>query len=506
MARRILSFWVAVSSGTFAAELSPHRALEQELRDGRLDSATALRLEELLAFPAVHPSDIPADLLERIPGVDPDCRERALRLPRPLSGREAFEDGVGGLCAEALEDYLDFGNAIAHGSLQVRSTSLMEEDPQWKRDLRVGQKAGPVRLDAGWAPDRTSPWTVRRAEAALDGSRLRFGDLEGWREAPDLWSRPRKAAPSRSFLDGSGSWMNGGQISMRAGSLEARAAIHERLGERSMASGIGTFGQFLSIAGGRGSAGRWLGAGGCFGLATDGAELQLLPTAARNGSSWNRSLRMEACGHGEIFAWSSWAAFREENFPSPMAPLPSWTSRLGRDSLGTWKAGGFGLDGGDRWRWHGSFTAASQEGGNAVLLPVADLSHRREDVRLETSVRGFWLVHPEGEARRGWASRQGVSWMSGALAPTLSQEVAFDTVGWRWEVSPALRWSPCRDWEASLSLRQFLTDLKRRELALAATLRPVRGTSLVSEVVRREGAWADGQERWYFRLEERSRW
>lgn len=506
MARRILSFWVAVSSGTFAAELSPHRALQQELRDGRMDSATALRLEELLAFPVAHPLEIPADLLERIPGVDPDCRERALRLPRPLAGRQVFEDGVGDLCAEALEDYLEFGDAPAHGAVQVRSVSLMEEDPQWKRDLRASQKAGPARLDAGWAPDRTSPWTVRRAETVLDGSRLRFGDLEGWREAPDLWSRPRKALPSRSFLDGSGSWMNGGQISMRAGALETRVAVHERLGEHSMASGIGAFRQFLSIAGGRGVAGRWLGAGGRLGLASDGAELLLLPTTAHNGDTWNRSLRMEAHGHGEIFAWSSWAAFREENFPSPMASLPSWTGRLGRDSLGTWKAGGFGLDGGDTWRWHGSLTAASQEGGNAVLLPVADLSHRREDVRLETSARGFWLVHPEGEARRGWASRQGVSWTLGALTPAVSQELALDTLGWRWEVSPSLRWSPCRDWEASASLRQFLTDLKRRELAFAATLRPVRGTSLVSEVVRREGAWADGQERWYFRLEGRSRW
>jgi hypothetical protein len=471
-----------------------------------MDSATALRLEELLAFPVAHPSEIPVDLLERIPGVDPDCRERALRLPRPLAGQQAFEDGVGDLCAEALEDYLEFGDAVAHGAVQVRSVSLMENDPQWKRDLRANQTVGPVRLDAGWAPDRTSPWTVRRAETALDDSRLRFGDLEGWAEAPDLWSRPRKALPSRSFLDGSGSWMNGGQLSVRAGSLETRAAVHRRLDERSMAGGIGTSRQFLSIAGGRGTAGRWLGAGGRLGIAADGAELLLLPTAARSGDAWNRSLRMEARGHGELFAWSSWATFREDEFVSPMAPLPAWTSRLGHDSLGSWKAGGFGLDGGEAWRWHGSLTAASREAGNAVLLPVADLSHRRENVRLETSVRGFWLIHAEGESRRGWASRQGFSWTSGALAPALSQEVTSDTVGWRWEVSPSLRWAPRRDWDASVSLRQFLTDLKRRELALAATLRPMRGTSLVSEVVRREGLWTDGQERWYFRLEGNSRW
>ena len=78
-----------------------HEAVDRALRDGSLDTATARRLEELLDRPVPRPDRIPADLAERIPGIDPDCAAQ-LRLVR-LPGRR---DSLDGTCREFLEPFL----------------------------------------------------------------------------------------------------------------------------------------------------------------------------------------------------------------------------------------------------------------------------------------------------------------------------------------------------------------------------------------------------------------
>lgn len=476
-----------------------HEAVDRALRDGSLDTATARRLEELLDRPVPRPDRIPADLAERIPGIDPDCAAQ-LRLVR-LPGRR---DSLDGTCREFLEPFL--ASRAVTGEFTLSSTSLLEDDPAWNRalGLRAGTRQAQARL--GFKPDRTSPWT-RRTELRWRDAQLSLGDLEGWDEAPGLWNRPRRAAPSRSFLEGGGSSLNGAELSLASGGWDVRASGHARLGTVAAAAGLGAFGQFLSVSGGQDTAGRWNGIALRSEADFDGLAVRFQPALSRRGDAWNASSRLEFAGPSGPIAWSSWATWRREAFIQPLAAAPASAGPLRPAPLVDWAAGGMAVQlrtptGGAR----ASLVAAARGSEAACLLPSLDGRRDLGPGTVDLELRPWLLTSAERAPRRGGSFAQGYRFGSPSWSVKLRTEESMDTSGHEITFTPTATWMPVEAWEGRLAFRQSLVELDRSELAFAGSLKPVRTATVTSELLRRQGTLRGAEGRWYFRLEARARW
>ncbi len=344
-------------------------------------------------------------------------------------------------------------------------------------------------------------WTRRQAALSFSHWALTAGDLDGWPEAPDLWSRPhRKGIPS--LRNGSGSWLNGIDAIGMGRNVSLRAAAHVRESERAAALGGTFYGQSLSFAGGADSLPPWGGGAASFSCAAGDAALRLRLNAIRSGNSWNRSLRLEA----KAAHWEIWGAWRRECFSSPMAALPGWAKLTGRDSLGSFRGGGLVVDGCEQWRCRGSLSAVEGGAGNLVLQSSAGLSRRWKRLRAGLSGQGSWFRRAAGETSWKASLRQEAGREDGRLRPSVVLRESSDSAGLDSEITSQFRWLPRRDWEAQFSLRQSLSERRRRELGAGTVLRPVPGMDAVCEVVRRQGRRETSDGRWYLHVGMEAKW
>jgi hypothetical protein len=469
-----------------------------------LDTATASRLESQLDWPVIHPSQIPEDLLERIPGMDPDCLARLRALPDSLPRK--LSRPLGASCADIIQPYLREPLAT-DGNIAASSSSRLEDSPAWQRSLRGYQRIGPASVRLAWSPDRPSPWSMRRIEWAGKAWSLTAGDLPGWSEAPSLWNRPVKPTPSPSFLQGGGASLNGIEGSARSKETHVKFAGHRRDGVTAGIAGIGAFGQFLSISGGSDPVGAWSGIAVQSSADFDGIQARIHPSLSRRDTLWNSSMGMDVHSPASGLAWRSWILWDRHRFDLPLATRPSATGPLKPLANSDWSSGGISFDRAqDDLQWHASVIASGRGDGAACALPSASASLLGDERTWQAELKWWWLFPDQSPPRQGGSSRQSVEWNLGPWTPSLRLEEERDTVQWRIASTPALAWKPLSSWESRVRIRQFLTELTRRELALATVLHPVRGTSLLTEFVCRQGSLTTESDRWYFRLEASSLW
>jgi len=481
-------------------DLSSREAISIQVRQGILDSASAQRLENLLDEPVLRPSQIPDDLLERIPGMDPDCAVRV----RSLAGN-ASSDRLDGNCRELLAPYLR--TSRPRGSLAISSSSRLEDSPGWNRNLRAAQALGPASAAFSFSPDRPSPWTVRRASLDVSGWSLAVGDLAGWSQAPSLWNRPIKAAASRSFLDGAGTSMNGIEAGVGDSLLSLRLAAHRRGRTSAAIAGIGGLGQFLSIVGGSDSGRAWCGIALESRADFDGIQTRFQPSFSRRDTAWNSRARLEMSLASGALGWSSWALWDRRGFPQPLAASPSATGPLKPLPTGDWRSGGIAVDHATPSRHlRVSLTSSVRGDGAACLLPVLSASQAFDSLSLSAEIKPWRLFPADAAPRTGISSTQSAEHPFGAWSPRLRLEESLDTSLTTVALAPSLGWVPLPTWEARAQFRQFLSDLSRRELSLSTTLHPARTAFVTTELVHREGTTASGTGHWYFRLEASSRW
>jgi hypothetical protein len=484
---------------------SAREALSDRLRQGQLDSATAQRLEAILDRPVSRPSEIPEDLRERIPGMDPECLARLEDLP--VSARGDLDPWLGQACAEIVEPYLSDAPPAASGEVSVSSSSLLDESPGWQRTLRGSQALGPSLTSLSWSPDRPSPWLLRRTDVQGDGWKVRIGDLPGWSEAAPLWNRPLRPYASGSFLDGSGASMNGAEADVTASVLDLRFAVHRRGPVTAAAAGIGAFGQDLSFVRGTDTGGTWTGLSLRSTAMLDDVRAVLQPSFSLRDSLWNGSARFDLSDSRAALPWRSWFLWQRSDFLQPLAAEPAATGPLKPLPGMDWNSGGFALGRESQGStWHGSFVASGRGDGAACILPSAGLAQRSGPLSLEEELR-WWRLYPAFEtARDGGSARQSARWTFPELTPGLQLDESSDTAGWSASATPSLVWKPFPTWESGLRVRQYLSNLPRRETTVSTTLHPARYASLGTELVCRQGSVSPGEERWYFRLEASSRW
>lgn len=484
--------------------LSAREALSARLHDGRLDTATAARLESLLDWPVPHPRQIPDDLLEQIPGMDPDCFARLHSLEDTLP--KELSRSLGTSCADLVDPYLRTALATK-GSIGISSSSRLEASPAWQRSLRVFQAVGPVSARLGWSPDRTSPWALRRMKFDARRWTLSAGDLPGWSEASGIWNRPVKPTPSSSFLQGSGASLNGAEFALRSEGTQAKLAGHHRDRTAAGIAGFGAFGQFLSVVTGADSGRAWSGASLQSTADFDGVQARFEPSLAHQKGDWNRAVRLEMRGLASDLGWQAWGSWQRREFLQPLAAPPAATGPLKPLPAVDWSSGGFAFDQViDPWQWHSSLTASARGDGAACLFPGASAGTRIGVHSLQAELKG-WALFPDRQSMRSGASaRQTFAWSLDSWKPVMQVEEELDTLQWRAALAPSLTWKPLSDWESRLRIRQFLTDLDQRETALSTTLHPVLTASLMSELVLRQGGTTSPSDRWYFRMEASSRW
>jgi len=481
-------------------DLSSREAIGIRVRQGILDSASAQRLEDLLDEPVLRPSQIPDDLLERIPGMDPDCAARI----RSLAGN-ASSDRLDGTCRELLAPYLR--PARPRGSLAFSSSSRLEDSPAWNRTIRATQSLGPATAALSFSPDRPSPWSVRRAALEFRSWNLALGDLPGWSQVPSLWNRPLRPAASRSFLDGAGTSMNGIETGLGDSLLSLRLAGHRRGRTTAAIAGIEGLGQFLSVVAGSDSGRTWCGIALENRADFDGISARFQPSFSRRGSDWNSRARLETSLTSGALNWSSWALWDRHGFLQPLAETPSATGPLKPLPTGDWRSGGIAVDhASPSRRLHASLTASARGDGAACVLPVVSAAQALDSLRLSAEIKPWRLLPVDAAPRTGFASQQSAEHSFGAWSPRLRLEESLDTTGTTVAAAPSLSWAPLPTWEARAQFRQFLSDLSRREVSFSTTLHPARTAFVTTELVHREGATASGAGPWYFRLEASSRW
>jgi len=492
-----------------AWENSARRRIEEELHAGTLDTATALRLQEILSDPVASPDGIPGDLLRQIPDLDAACAQRLRQLDRRSLQGDTLESVLGSACHEAVAEYLKAGGKDrTSGAFSVRSSSLIDTVPQWKRDLQGQQRIGPFQARLHWSPDRSSPWVFRQLAVTTGASRLLVGDLQGWREAEELWNRPGgKAAADRSFLAGSGAWINGAQVDVHGDALELRAAVHRRDSAVALAAGLGGFGQFLSVASGQDSGRRWLGTQLSASLCLEDAMISLQPAWSRSRDLDDRSVRLDASGRTGLVAWKAWGGWRDDEFSHPMAPFPRNALGLGADGSSPVRSGGLSVDGRDSLlQWHASATVAADARDRALTESVLRAVHAADRLFLEASAKSAILSRPDTAPARSWQFLQSARSTWGDWTPRLRLQEELDTAGAAVAATPGLVWKPLRQWSLEAWVRQSLDSPSRRESSVSTRLSPVRRAEVVTEVLWRQGMLRTGQERWYVRLEGSSRW
>jgi len=509
MHRTISVFLFLCSSLAGAWGNSASRRVEEDLHAGILDTATALRLQEILNDPVSSPDEISADLLERIPDMGAECAQRLRRLERRDLRSDTLEAVLGSSCHEAIDEYLRTGADVRpSGTFSVRSSSLIDTVPQWKRDLQGMQRVGPAQGKLHWSPDRSSPWVYRQFEASIGSSRIQAGDLQGWREAEDLWNRPSgKPLSSRSFLEGSGAWINGGQVSATSDSLELRAAFHRRDSALALAAGIGGFGQFLSVASGQDSGRRWLGTQLQGRIPLGQASLSLQPAWSRSGTFDNRSLRMDVAGRTGPLAWKGWGGWHDDEFLHPLAPSSAAATALGTGSASPIRSGGLSVDRNDSLvQWHASATSIADARDHALTQTLLRASHTASSLFLEASAKASLLSRPDTVVQRRWQFLQSARNTWGDWTPRLRLQEDLDSSGVSADMTPGFAWKPFRQWSLEVWVRQFLDEPTRRESSVSTRLSPTRHAVIVTEILYRQGMLRSDEERWYIRLEGSSRW